>query len=366
MIQEIISLEKIKKILIIQVAGIGDLVLATPTLRAIRDRFSQSHISLLTNSRAKEIVIGSPYIDEVFTLELDKYSHFLSIFRPRNFKEIWKLIKTLRKKHFDMTINLFALVMKKGIIRTALLFYLIGAKYRVGRDTDGRGFFYNAKVPEKSGGTRHEVERNLDVARTLGADIKDKGLEVRVSKEDKKYVSEFISQNKLDGNFIIGLNPGASIPSHLWGKENFAKLGDELVNRYQAKIVITGGPDEVKLADEIVTMMETKPTIAAGRTTLKQFAALIERCNLFITNSTGAMHMVVAMNTSLIALLGPDPVKYFPYGDKNRYVVIKKDVDCSPCFKLKCKKHLCMKLITVEEVLQVAGELLERMPDEPH
>lgn len=358
MTQRTISPEKIRKILIVQVAGIGDLVLATPTLRALRNRFPQSHISLLTMPKAVGVVTGSPYVDEVFTLDLNKYPHFLSFLRRRGFKEILGLIKRLREKHFDMAISLFSLVRRRGIIRMALLFYLIGVKYRVGRDTDGRGFFYNIKVPEKGGGTKHEVERNLDVARTLGADIKDKCLEVYVSNEDRKYVSQFLSQNRvLDNDLIIGLNPGASIPSHLWGKENFAKLGDELIKRYQTKIVITGGPDEMKLADEIASMMEARPIIAAGKTTLKQFANLMERCNLFITNSTGAMHMAVAMNTPLIALLGPDPVKYFPYGD--RCVVIKKDVSCSPCYKLKCKKHLCMKLITVEDVLQAAEELLK-------
>lgn len=363
MTQRAISPEKIRKILIVQVAGIGDLIIATPTLRALRNRFPQSHISLLTTPRAVEVVRGSPYVDEVFALDLNKYPHFLSFLRPRNLREILKLIKTLREKHFDMAISLFSLVRKRGIIRMALLFYLIGVKYRVGRDTDGRGFFYNIKVPEKGGGPRHEVERNLDIAKALGADIKDKRLEVYVSNEDRKYASQFLSQNRvLNSNLIIGLNPGAAVPSHLWGKENFVKVGDELIKRYQAKIVITGGPDEMKLADEIASMMETRPIIAAGKTTLKQFAALMERCNLFITNSTGAMHMAVAMNTPLIALLGPDPVKYFPYGDRNRYVVIKKDVNCSPCYKLKCRKHLCMELITVEDVLQAAEELLKRFP----
>lgn len=359
MTQATISPEKIRKILIVQLAGIGDLIMATPTLKAIRDKFSKSHISLLTTSRAKEVVVSSPYIDEIFTL--DKYLHFLSFFRPKSIIEMVRLIKTLREKHFDMAINLFRLIRKRGIIRMVLLFYLIGAEYRMGRDTDGRGFFFNIKVPEKEGGPRHEVERILDVARTLGAEIKDKRLEICVSNEDRKYALGFLRQNQiLDTNLIIGLNPGAFIPSHLWGKENFAKLGDELVKRYQAKIVISGGPDEIELASEIASMMKIKPVIAAGKMTLKQDAALMERYNLFITNGTGGMHMAVATNTTLIALLGPDFVKYFPYGNRDRCVVIKKDIKCSPCYKLKCKKHLCMKLITVEDILQAAEVLLER------
>lgn len=354
-----ISPEKINRILIVQLAGLGDLIMATPALRAIRAKFSQSRISLLTTSRAKEAVISSPYIDEIFIL--DKYLGFLSFFKPKSIIDTLKLIKILREKHFDMAINLFRLIRIRGVIRMALLFYLIKAKYRVGRDTDGLGFFFNIKVPEKEGGPRHEVERILDVARTLGAGIIDKHLEICVSSEDRERASEFLRQNQiLDSNLIIGLNPGAFIPSHLWGKENFAKLGDELVKRYQAKIVITGGPDEIELANEIAGMMQIKPIIAAGVMSLKQDAVLMERYNLFITSGTGGMHMAAAMNTPLIALLGPDFVKYFPYGE--RCAVIKKDVDCSPCYKLKCKKHLCMELITVEEILEAAKDLLEKFP----
>jgi len=362
MTKSIISPHQIKKILIVQVAGIGDLVLATPTLRALRDRFFQSHISLLTLPRAKELIIGSGYIDEVFTFDLKKYSSFLSFLRIRRFKEVLGLVKKLRQEHFDMTINLYGLVRKRGIIRMALLLYLIGTKYRVGRNTDGRGFFYNIKVPEDSRGSKHEVERNLDVARVLGADIKDKHLEVHVSGEDDKYVSEFLRKNQaLDSNLIIGFNPGAAVPSHLWGKENFARLGDKLVERYKCKIVITGGPEEIKLAYEVADLMQIKPLITTGKLIFKQSAALIKRCDLFISNETGPMHIAVAMNTPLIALLGPASIKYFPYGDKERFIVIKKDVSCSPCYKLRCKRHVCMELITVEEVMQAAVKLIERI-----
>ena len=351
--------ERIKKILIIQIAGIGDLVLATPTLRAVRERFSQSHITLLINSRAKEIIVGSAFVDEVLTLDFDKHSNFFSFLMPRNFIEILRLLKKLREKHFDMTINLFALVRIRGVIRMALLSYLIGAKYRVGRDTERRGFFLNIKVPERRKSAKHEVERNLDIARILGAEIKDKRLEIYVSEEDRRYVSDFFRQNQIaDDSFVIGLNPGASIPSHLWAKEKFANLADELARRYQAKIVITGGKNEIELAGQIAGMMQVKPIIAAGRTTLKQFSVLIERCNLFIANLTGAMHMAVAVKTPLIAIVGSYTQRYLPYGYTDRSIVIKKDVSCSPCYKLRCKRHTCMKLITVEDVLQTAYKLL--------
>ncbi len=349
-----IRLENIQKILVIKLAGIGDIILATPALRALRRKFPQAYIALLTTPRAAEIIKGSPYLDELF---------FLSS-TSKNLGGVINLIRSLRRKRFDVAINLYNLFTLRGAFKVALLMYLIGVRYRVGRDTDSRGFFYTIKVPDERFSERHEVEYNLDVVQALGADIKDKKLEIPISDKDREYVQEFLKQNGIgEDDLVVGLNPGAFRPSRRWGKESFARVGDELVKRYQAKIIITGGPEEIELAQKIADMIKIELIIATGEVTIKQLVSLIERCNLFISNDTGAMHMAAAMKTPLVALFGPGLLaRYGPYGDRNRYVVVKKDVECSPCYKFKCRKHLCMKLITVEDVLQAAEELLRRFP----
>jgi predicted lipopolysaccharide heptosyltransferase III len=348
-----VSLDNIKKILVIKLAGIGDLILASPALRALRKRFPKAHIALLTISRAKELAEGSPYIDELFCLNP----------ASKNLREIVRLIRSLRRKRFDMAINLYNLFTLRGALKMVLLIYSIGARYRVGRNTDNRGFFYTIKVPDERFSDRHEVEYNLDVVQALGADIKDKGLEISISDKDREFVQEFLKQNGIGENdLVVGINPGAFRPSHRWSQESFARIADRLTKKYEAKILITGGPEEIELAQKIADMMKIEPIIATGEVTIKQLVSLIERCNLFISNDTGAMHIAAAMKTPLIALLGPGPLRYSPYGNKDRYIVIKKDVGCSPCYKFRCKKHLCMKLITVEDVLKAAEELLRRFP----
>lgn len=348
-----IFLENIQKILVIKLAGIGDLILATPALRALRKRFPGARIALLTTPRASELAEGSPYIDELFCLNP----------ASKNLREIIRLIRSLRRKRFDIAINLYNLFTLGGALKMALLMYLIGARCRVGRDTDGRGFFYTIKVPDERFSKRHEVEYNLDVVQALGADIKDKGLEIPISDKDREYIRKFLKQNRItDEDLVIGLNPGAFRLSQRWGKENFAQVGDNLAKRYQAKIIITGGAEEVKLSQEVADMMGVKPTITTAKISLKQSIALIKRCNLFISNNTAAMHIVAAVRAPLVALMGPISLRYAPYGDKNRFIMVKKEVGCSPCYKFRCRRHLCMKLITVENVLQAAEELLRRSP----
>lgn len=360
-----ISESEIKRILIVQVAGIGDLVIATPTLRALRNRFSKSKISLLTALRAKDIVVGSPYIDEIYTSAIHKYFQYFrpgTFLKPGTLRDTLRLIRKLRQKHFDLMINLYNLASIRGTLRMAFLFSAIGAKYRVGRDTDGKGFFYNLKVPERSPSPKHEVERMLDIAQALGAKIRNKDLEIPLFTEDRNYVTEFFSQYQIrKDNLVIGINPGVFRPSRKWDKKKFALVADELSKKRQARIIITGGKRDIKLANDISNLMITKPIIVAGKTTLKQLAVLIQKCKLFITTDSGPMHIAVAVKTPLIALFGPGSLKkHGPYGDGKRYIVIKKEVDCSPCYKMRCRSHKCMELITAGEVLQAAEKQLDR------
>ena len=243
----------------------------------------------------------------------------------------------------------------------AFLFSAIGAKYRIGRDTDRRGFFYNLKVPEGSLSSSHEVERMLDIARTLGAKIRNKDLEIPLFTDDRNYVTEFFSQHHIrEDDLVIGINPGAFRPSRKWDKKKFALVADGLSKKYQARIIITGGKRDIKLANNISNLMIIKPIIVAGKTTLKQLAVLIQKCKLFITNDSGPMHIAAAVKTPLIALFGPGPLEYSPYGDGKRHIVIKKEVDCSPCYKMKCRSHKCMERISAGEVLQAAEKQLDR------
>lgn len=358
-------LKIMNEILVVLIAGIGDLVMATPALIALRNRFKDKRISILTIPRSAEIIQGAPYIDEIFTLNID-FTDFKSIFDMITQRQTWRLIKILRKKKFDILINLQALDTFIGTLEMMLLFWLIGGKYKVGRDTHSRGFFYDLKIEEKREKNKHEVDMNLEVVKLLGAEINNTKLEVYTSDEDEKVVFNLFTQYNINiDTLLVGLNPGAFRPSRRWVTERWAQVADKIVEEYKAKIIITGSGSEKEMVQELANLMKFSPIIVAGKLSIKQLAVLVKRLNLFITNDTGPMHIAVAMRIPLVALFGPgDVYRIGPYGqDCKRQLVIRKEIDCiRPCYKFSCNDMRCMNEISVGDVMNAVRDLLGKMP----
>ncbi|MFH1783741.1 MAG: glycosyltransferase family 9 protein [bacterium] len=355
-----IPTKEIKKILIVQLAGIGDLVMATPTLKALRTRFKDAFIGLFVISRSAELIRGCPDVDNLFVLDI-QHTDLMELFRKGNFIKIYKTIKELHQQRFDMLINLEHISSWVGAFKMAIIFWLIGAKYKVGRDTDGKGFFFNFKVKETLHGKKHTVESNLDVARLLGADVNEVKLEVPIFEEDIKFVSNFLAQYGVSGkDLLIGLNPGTFCQSRRWFEKYWSQLADRLFEKYDCKIIITGHSSERKMINNITGSIGKKSVIVATDLNLKQITALIKRLNLFITNDTGPMHIAVATETPLIGLFGPSDIyKFSPYYKSDRYSILRKEVDCPrPCDKIECEDRKCMELITPGDVMKQAERTL--------
>ena len=355
-----IPIKEIDKILILQLAGIGDLVLATPTLKALRTRFKDAYIGLLVISRTAQLIKGCPDIDDLFVLDIRDTS-LRNLLKKGAFIKVYKTTKELRKKRFDMLINLEHISSWIGSFKIAVLFWLIGAKYRVGRDTDKRGFFLNFKIRENSNEPKHAVEANLDVARALGANIEKITLEVPIFEEDKTYISNFLAQRGVsDTDLLVGLNPGTYRPYGRWFKERWTQLAHWLIEERGYKVIITGGEGEREMINEIANLTEKKSAITATDFTLKQFSALLERLNLFIASDTGPMHIAAAMQPPLIALFGPGDIhKFSPYCHSNNCMVVRKEVDCQrPCYKFRCNDRKCMELITIDDVINAVKRVL--------
>jgi len=352
--------KQIKKILILQLGGIGDLELSIPALEALRDKFKEAYISLLVIPRSAELIRGLAYIDSFFILEI-YYTNLIYLLKWKALMKIFKAIKDLRQEKFDLAINLENISSLKGAIKMLFLFWLIGAKFWVGRDTDGRGFFFHLKIKEEGHAQRHEIEANLDVARALGADAKQIKLELPIFQEDKVFISDFLIKNNIsDQDLAIGLNPGAFNLTRRWFEPCWAALADQLVENYNCKIIITAQDSERQMINTILSLTIKKQIIAVTNLTLKQLAVLIKRFNLFITNDSGPMHIAAASSTPIIALFGPgDIYKFSPYCSRDRYQIIRKEVDCKrPCYASSCRSHQCMRLITVEDILEAVKKVL--------
>ena len=261
-----------------------------------------------------------------------------------------------------MAVNLCNISTLSGAIKMAMLFYVIGAKYRVGRNTHRRGFFFDLKISERLIEKAHEVERNLRVAETLGCDVSNRNMSIPLLPRDREFANRLFAQKGISKNEIaIGLNPGAARPTRRWMPERFAQVADKLAEKENARIIITVGKAEKSIAQDIASLMHTTPIVLPGNLSLKQLAAIISKLTLFITNDTGPMHIASAFNIPLIALFGPgDPIRVGPYGNPETQVVLKKDTPCSPCYRYECKNMLCLKSISVEEVLEAAYRLLTK------
>jgi heptosyltransferase-2 len=230
----------------------------------------------------------------------------------------------------------------------------------VGRNTDGKGFFYDIKIEDTLNTEKHDVEYKLDLIQALGCKIDNKELEVWCNEFDIKKVEDFLKNNSIsDSDMLIGINPGAHRPSHRWDWKNFAEVADALAVKYKARIIITGAKNESWLGKRINHIMINKPINAMGKLSLTQLIALIRRCNLFITNDTGPMHIANALKIPLIAIMGPGSMKTAPYQNEN-CIILNKKVSCYPCYKFKCNDMRCLKSITVNDVIQAANILLEK------
>ncbi|OGW75260.1 MAG: lipopolysaccharide heptosyltransferase II [Omnitrophica bacterium RBG_13_46_9] len=328
------------RILIVEVNWLGDVLFSTPFIRAVRERWKDAYIACMVVPRCKEILEYNPCIDEIIIYD-EKGAHKGLLGKQR-------LISSLRNKRFD-----FAILLHRSFTR-ALMAYLAGIKERAGYTTKKRGVILTHPV-EPPDRPLHKVEYFLKIAESIGCDILNKDYEFFISDRERRYIADRLSENGVvKDDLLIVVNPGGNWLPKRWIEENFAELCDALITKYGAKIVLSGAEKDLQIAGRIKKRMNQNLVIFAGKTNLKELGALVERANFVISGDSGPMHIAVAMKSNVIALFGPtSPALTGPYG-KGNYRVIQKDTGCDvPCYDLACDDYMCMKAISVGDVLNV-------------
>lgn len=356
--------DKYMRILVVDGGGIGDLVMSTPALRAIRNRFSNSHIVLLTVERTVEVIRNLPYFDELICFKQEGFRNKYRLFRWKTLKLNLSLLRDLRKQRFSMIIDLTAVESWKAAILRSIFFKIIGANVHAGRDTDGRGFFLDIKAHENQFGTVHEVERKLLIAKALGARVADSNIEFKVSQKDRKFIDRWLKKKKVSkNNMLVGLNPGSFLPSRRWSKDGFIKIGKQLYDKYGVQVIITGGSKERQLVSDMADKLKDIRPLKFLDFNIRQLGALLERLQLFITNDTGSMHIASALNVPIIAIFGPENhYRYRPYGNGlSKIIVSGVSLSCRPCEKFDCKTHECMESITPDIVWKEVESVMKKL-----
>lgn len=313
-----------------------------PSLVAIRKSFPHAHITVLATPWVVPLLENHPAIDR--TMIMEKCTGLTASFR-----ELARIVSWLRGERFDLAI-LF-----QNAFEAAFLAYMGGVRHIVGYDTDGRGFFLTHKViRDRDILSVHQAQYFLGLIEAMGWEVEEGEPTLYVPDEDIKSASLMLSSMGVeDSFFVVGLNPGAVYgPAKRWPEDRFAILGDWAAERWGAKVLLFGSPSEREIAAKVSHRMHTNPVNLCGQTTLGQAMALIKRCNLFLTNDTGLMHVAAAFRVPIVAVFGStDPAATGPISTNAR--IVRHSIDCSPCLKEECATdHRCMLSIEPEEVWQ--------------
>ncbi|MFH1398402.1 MAG: lipopolysaccharide heptosyltransferase II [Candidatus Omnitrophota bacterium] len=338
-----------KRILITRTDRIGDVVLSTPVIKALRKNYPSAYIAMMVSPYTEDIVSGNPDLDEVIILDKDDLH--------RNLKGVWELSRDLKKKRFDLAIALHP------TNRVHLVIFLAGIPKRIGYNRK-MGFLFTDKIKHlKQLGEKYESEYNFDLLKPLGIELKDRDLFIPLKKESEDWVNELFALKSIKPeDRILAINPGASCRSRIWPAERFAKVVDGLIEKYGFKVFILAGPKDVNMADKVIAQMEHKAINLAGKTSVSQLVSILKRCELIISNDSGPVHIASALGTPVVSIFsrsqkGLSPKRWGPVGKRD--IFLHKDVGCIECLAHNCVKgFLCLKAITIEDVVKAADLII--------
>ena len=315
-----------KKILVFSFSFIGDAVLSTAIIQPLRRHFSNSHITYLVGPLAVNLLTNDPQLDA--TLVYDNRGEHSGL------SGRLKLIRSLRNQKFDLVVNL----------RDSFIARCIGAEH------------WGLVRGDRN---RHAVTRYLDVITNYGVDITEAHPHLQLTENEHSQAHRLLTEAGVESDkLIIGVHPGGNWEYKLWSVKKYAELADLLTEKYNATILLFAGPHERRLQSDVADMMNFQPIII-DTDNLREVAALIASCNIYIGNDTGPMHIASAVGTPVIALFGStNYIRSGPYGDNHTVVQSGIDLGCNPCHPGRnpggCGAGSCAVIdgITVEQVRQ--------------
>lgn len=349
---------KMRKILVAEGGGIGDLIRVLPAIECLKDNFPAASISVLASPEANEILSlfsKKDIVSEVIDYDLKS--------RHRGFLNKLFLILSLRKKHFDL---IYAPDRGEGMREEVLMNFLTGVPHRLGFQNGRAGSLNTIKIELEE--NVPIVKQNLDILRHAGLQVTKEEIDLRIPEKDLLEAKLLIKQ-LIQGNTapFITIQPGASWNAgyRCWPLENYIALIKRLTKELQLKVIIIGNTGDMETAGKRILKEVESPAIISvmGKTTLAQMAALIKVSNLFLGNDSGPLHIALALKIPSVAIFGstsPEQV----IGQHERCVAMRKNLACSPCYvhqydyRPDCKDFRCLNDITADEVFTAVKNVL--------
>ena len=344
------------KILVIKPSSLGDVIHALPFLNATRETFPKAEIDWVISKSLKGLLEDNPLINNLIVLNKDSWKSIRRL--PKTLAEIARLKRHLKKKKYDIVVDL------QGLLRSGLIARSTQAATNVGfaDSREGSTIFYDKKVNvEKS---LHAVDKCLEAAKAIGAKVKKAKFPLYVSKDAKAKVRELLGNTK---EYIV-IVPSARWASKRWPAEKFATL----IKKLNIPCVITGTKGDRKISKKILDSFnkggskkkagnEGRMIDLCGKTGLKELIALLAGAKAVVSNDSGPLHIAAALNRPVVAVFGPtDPIKTGPYGwqTNKKLTVLKTPVPCGPCRNKNCDDLVCMEKISANKVLKALKEYL--------
>lgn len=312
-----IVLDGVKSILVIrQHDQLGDMLCAVPLLRALRERFQSSHITLVASPVNYDVMVNHPYVDTV--LNYNKRQFYRS---PSMFLQFYR---ELRSRAYDVVVVPATVSVS---LTSNLIAFFSRAKIRIGPESvsdvaNSTSFLFNVRVPLewKEHQPSHQTLRNLDILKPLNVSTDNLGLVIGLASAEQQEAKRFLASLRAEHKLLVGFHPGAGKKANCWQTERFAEVANILFERFLARTVITAGPMDDESVNAMLRHIRS-PHLLIRNKPIRLVAAIVNELNLFITNDTGIMHVAAATSAPTLSLFGPtDPLQWAPKGTKNRYI----------------------------------------------
>jgi len=354
-----------KRFLVIKLADVGDVLTATPALRAIHETHPMAKVDVLTSTSGAAILAGNQSVDEAIVADRHLADSPRSLARPRGLITLARTVSCLRRRHYEVAFLMHHLSTPVGALKWRALSAAVRADLLIGLD-NGRGSFLHVRVHDRGFGVIHEVEYGLEVAAAAGAAAADHSLSLTIPDPARREADALV--DGLSGP-IVAVHPGSGGFSlaRRWPTKRFAALADALIERYQAAPVLVGSSSDG--VAEVRALMRRPALDLSGRTSLMALAAVVERCALFVGNDSGVMHVAAATTVPLLAIFGPSNARAWgPWRPESAVPTVTLVGDCprgAPCLytghsvglRDGCPERHCLTAITVEQVMDAIASM---------
>lgn len=353
------------RILINALSGIGDALMFSPALALLKRNSPETIVDVAVMFKpVEDLFRNNPYINNIYFIDFLKQSKLKSL----------KQTLALRKNKYDVSINVYPSNRREY----NLVQYLEGAKVRLAHRYNNYSKvnwdFLNSKLIQEVK-DRHNVLENFELAKAAFPGIREQelaGLEVYLSEADRNYADKYISENGLERKFIVGFHAGsATFKGHInkrWPAEKYAALAQQLAEKYHAKILLFGTETDV---NEKILKLAGSSVLIPKTGSLQESLAIMEKCSMFISNDSALMHLAAGLKIPQAAIFAYTNYKEL-YPWQNRHIIVRTELDCSPCFfnspkHVNCiyngdDKYKCIKLVEVENVMDACDKLIEEIP----